>query len=119
MTRSTEARLTIRPPPGLISGSPVIPAKRRCDPDAIPERSKVQLIVDRSDFGSRSSSWKPPGTGIAGPDGGVELPVMRVAMSLPWVVTGASASKMAPDCKPSRIHWYLCSAWSWPGAVNS
>ena len=44
---------------------------------------------------------------------------MRVAMSLPWVVTGASAWKMVPDCQPSMIHWYLCSAWSKPGAVNS
>jgi hypothetical protein len=51
----------------------------------------VQFIVDRSGFGSRSRSWKPPGTGIAGPDGGEELPVMRVATSLPWVVTGSSA----------------------------
>ena len=119
MTRSTVARLTNRPPPGLVSGSPVIPANRRCGPDGIPERSKVQLIVDRSGLGSRSSSRKPPGTGIAGPDGGEELPVIRVAMSLPWVVTCVSASKMAPDCKPSRTHWYLCSAWSKPGAVNS
>ena len=44
---------------------------------------------------------------------------MRVATSLPWVVTGASVSKMAPDCKPSLIHRYLRSAWSKPDAGNS
>lgn len=56
---------------------------------------------------------------MAGPERGVELPAMSVATSLPRSMFGASESKMAPVCKPSRIHWYLRSVWSWPGAVNS
>ena len=44
----------------------------------------------------RSRSWRPSGTGTVIPDGAVELPVMRAAMSLPPVI-GCPTACSAPS----------------------